>query len=115
MSLPEVLLWSALKANLQGLRFRRQHGIGPYIVDFYCPAARLVIEVEGIAHDMGDRPQKDARRFAELEANGFHVMRIAASDVLKDPAAVAEAIVQAADPLRQSLRDCQLPMNGEDL
>jgi very-short-patch-repair endonuclease len=50
MSLPEIVLWQALrKARLGGLRFRRQHPIGPYIVDFYCPAARLAIEVDGFA------------------------------------------------------------------
>jgi hypothetical protein len=49
-----------------------------------------------------------------VEARGFVILRIAASEVLKDPVAVADAVVRAAIPLRQSLRDCHLPMNGED-
>src|SRR5260370_33825496 len=53
MSLPEVVLWQALrKARFAGLRIRRQHPIGPYILDFYCPAARLAIEVDGLRTTM---------------------------------------------------------------
>jgi very-short-patch-repair endonuclease len=74
-----------------------------------------VAEIDGIAHDMGDRPASDAERDAFLEAKGYRVLRIPASDVLADMSATAEAIVRAASPLRQSLRDCHLPMNGEDL
>ena len=49
MSLPEIVLWQALrKGRLAGLRFRRQHPIGPYIFDFYCPSALLAIEVDGL-------------------------------------------------------------------
>jgi very-short-patch-repair endonuclease len=52
MSLPEVVLWQALRrGQVAGLRFRRQHPIGPYILDFYCLSARLAIEVDGFAHD----------------------------------------------------------------
>ncbi|MBD0414504.1 endonuclease domain-containing protein [Oryzicola mucosus] len=51
MSLPEVLLWEQLRQlRLGGLRFRRQHPIGPYGLDFYCPKARLVVEVDGAHH-----------------------------------------------------------------
>ena len=115
MTLPEVLLWNALKAGDHGLRFRRQHPIGPYIADFYCAAAGLVIEIDGAAHDMGSRPKSDSARNIYLHEKGYTVLRIPASDVLKDAAVVADKVVQAARPLRQSLRDCHLPMNGEDL
>ena len=114
MTLPEVLLWQALKAGDHHLSFRRQHPIGPYIADFYCAAARLVIEVDGAAHDTGDRAQRDLVRNAYMHEKGFTVLRIPASDILKDVAAAAEMVVLAARPLRQSLRDCHLPMNGED-
>ena len=115
LSLPEALLWRELKAQASGLRFRKQHPIKPYFADFYCAAARLVIEIDGIAHDMGDRPARDVERDADLEAQGHHVLRIPASEVLADVGATADAIVRMAIPLRQSLRDCHLPMNGEDL
>jgi very-short-patch-repair endonuclease len=85
MSLPEVVLWQALrKGRLAGLRFRRQHPIGPYILDFYCPSARLAIEVDGFAHDTAARTRHDERRQAWLAQQGITVLRIGASDVLKD-------------------------------
>ena len=115
MTLREVLLWNALRTNDVGLKFRRQHAIKPYVVDFYCAAARLAIEVDGIVHDMGDRPQRDEKRGAEIRGRGYTMLRLAAADVLRDPVAAAENVVSAASPLRQSLRACHLPMNGEEL
>lgn len=115
MSLPEVLLWRELRAQAGGLRFRKQHPIKPYYADFYCAAARLVIEIDGKAHDMGDRPQRDEERNAFMESRGYRVLRVLATEVLADANAVAASVVQMAGPLRQSLRDCHLPMNGEDL
>ena len=91
MSLPEVLLWQRLKQS--ELNVRRQHPCGPFVADFYCPPAKLVIEIEGIVHSMGDRPQRDEKRFAWLERQGYAVVRIPASDVLQDVGEIAEAIV----------------------
>ncbi len=60
MSLPEVLLWQVLRSRkFEGIRFRRQQPIGPYVADFYCGACRLVIEVDGQSHYVGDRPDRD--------------------------------------------------------
>src|SRR5689334_16373959 len=50
MSLPETLLWRLLRRAPNGVAFRRQHPIGPYVLDFYCPSAKLAIEVDGAAH-----------------------------------------------------------------
>lgn len=115
MSLPEVPLWRELRAQAGGLRLRKQHPIKPYFADFYCAAARLVVEIDGMAHDMGDNPQRDGKRDAFMESRGYRVLRIAATEVLADAGAVAASVVQTAAPLRQSLRDCHLPMNGEDV
>ncbi|MFZ2998235.1 endonuclease domain-containing protein [Sphingobium sp.] len=93
LSLPEALLWRLLKGQPQAIKFRRQHPIGPYILDFYAPAQKLAIEIDGAAHDMGDRPNRDATRDAWLREQGFEVLRIPASDILKDPTQVAEAIL----------------------
>ena len=93
MSLPEVLLWRLLKQS--GLKFRKQHPCGPFVVDFYCPPAKLVIEIDGIVHDMGDRPERDDRRNGWLETQGYAVMRIPAREVLGDVARTAESIVAA--------------------
>ncbi|OYY77943.1 MAG: hypothetical protein B7Y43_08390 [Sphingomonas sp. 28-62-20] len=100
MSLPEVLLWQRLKGSPQGIAFRKQYPIGAYRADFYCAVAKLVIEVDGIAHDMGDRPERDIQRTMWLEAAGYRVLRIMAADVLKNADEAAQAIVAfAAAPL----------------
>jgi len=60
LSLPEGLLWRASKAGkLGGLKFRKQHPVGPYVLDFYCHAARLCVEVDGGSHNFVRRPQTD--------------------------------------------------------
>ena len=94
MTLPEVLLWNLLRRSPDGVHFRRQHEAGDYFLDFYCARAKLCIEVDGIAHDMGDRPQRDEVRNAVLAAMGIETMRIPASEVLKSPEDVAEALVR---------------------
>ena len=96
MSKPEVMLWRHLRGDPQGMQFRRQHAVGDFVLDFYCPKANLVIEVDGIAHDMGDQPAFDERRTALLDGMGIETLRIAAIDVLRSDAAVAERIVRYA-------------------
>ena len=62
LSLPEVILWQALRGRRLGdARIRRQHPVGPYILDFYCEAARLAVEVDGSGHE-----QQDQARHAKL-------------------------------------------------
>jgi very-short-patch-repair endonuclease len=101
MTLPEVLLWENLRGGrLNGLHFRRQHPVGPYILDFYCSIAHLAVEVDGVGHDDPDQMTHDARRDHWLEKNGFRVLRITAKDVLSDETleAVLARIAQAAAP-----------------
>lgn len=88
--MPEALLWRELRQS--DLKFRQQHPAGPFVVDLYCPAAKTCIEIDGIAHDMGDRPERDEDRAAWLEGQGYRVVRIAAKDVLRAPGEVADAI-----------------------
>jgi len=95
MSLPEGLLWKILKQKPLGLKFRRQHPAGPYVVDFYCHEARAIIEIDGISHDMGDQAFRDETRDRYFIEKGLQVFRIAASDVLNDPEAIADSIVTA--------------------
>ena len=79
---PEARLWTCLKGGgLEGLKFRRQHPVGPYILDFYCHAARLAVEVDGAAHDEADQLAHDERRTAWLKAQGIEVLRIRSTDV----------------------------------
>jgi very-short-patch-repair endonuclease len=84
MSLPEVLLWQQLRKKADGVQFRRQHAAGPYVLDFFCATANLAIEVDGEAHNRGDRPEQDTARDEWLRDRGITVMRISAIDVLKN-------------------------------
>jgi len=98
MSLPEILLWHRLKGNAAGAAFRKQHPIGPYIVDFYCSARRLIVEVDGEIH--AGRQPHDAERDRFLRENGYQVLRVNAADVLKDADEAAGAIASlVARPL----------------
>jgi len=94
MSLPEVLLWKALKGGaVDRLHFRKPHPIGPYILDFYCDAAKLAVEVDGATHGTEDRPERDDRRDAWLAAQGIATLRLPASLVLRDVDAAVRTIV----------------------
>ena len=93
MTLPEGMLWQELRKRPGGLKFRRQHPVGRCIVDFYCAATRVVIEVDGESHSMGDRPERDKRRDYWLTEQGLRVLRFAAADVMKDLASVITAIL----------------------
>ena len=94
MTLPEVLLWNLLRKSPDGVHFRRQEPVGKYVLDFYCVKAKVCIEIDGIAHDMGDRPERDEERDAWLAGQGIDVLRNPASDVLKSPEDVAEGILR---------------------
>ncbi|MBL0947056.1 endonuclease domain-containing protein [Brevundimonas sp.] len=97
LTLPEGLLWTALRGRkLAGLRFRRQHPIGPYILDFYCDEGRLAVEVDGQGHDQPDQFRHDQRRTAWLDMRGIAVLRIAARDVLGNLEGVLVTIEQRA-------------------
>ncbi|MFK0298417.1 endonuclease domain-containing protein [Brevundimonas sp. NPDC090276] len=93
MTPPETALWTRLRARREGLpSFRRQHPIGPYILDFYCARLHLAIEVDGLIHGTGQTPVHDDRRDAWLRSQGIEVIRFTAADVLKDADAVAHSI-----------------------
>jgi very-short-patch-repair endonuclease len=118
MTLPEVVLWQVLRGRrLQGLKFRRQHALGPFILDFYCDEARLAVEVDGALHADQGSGQYDAERDAYVARYGVRTLRLSATVVLKDMTSACEAILAAVadaggNPLRQSLRDCHLPRTG---
>jgi very-short-patch-repair endonuclease len=78
----EVILWSHLRRSALGFKFRRQYSIGPYIVDFYCPEKKLVVELDGWQH--AERVEHDAARTAYLESLGLSVVRFWNDDVNKN-------------------------------
>ena len=100
MSLPELLLWNQLRRfAIDGLKFRRQHPFGAYVLDFYCASARLNVEVDGEAHHFGDRPERDSIRDGWLQSQGVRVLRFPASHVLHSLDGVVEAIRAEAQHL----------------
>ncbi len=94
MTPAEGLLWSALRnKQLLGLRFRRQHAVGNFILDFYCPACKLAIEVDGAVHD--DRQTEDALRTQKLEQHGYQVLRFRNEEILNNLNQVLQIIILA--------------------
>ena len=96
MTLPEVVLWHWLRQRPEGLKFRRQHPSGPYVLDFFCSDARLAIEVDGEAHSRGDRPQRDRTRDQWLRSAGIETLRIPAAAILDDADAALRWILAEA-------------------
>ena len=84
------------RRQLRGLKFRRQHPIGPYILDFYCAEVRLAVEVDGQGHAHPDRIAHDRRRTAWLREQNIRVVRLAAESVRVHLDGVLEFIAEAA-------------------
>ena len=104
MSLPEVVLWRHLRLRPGGLKFRRQHPAGPYVLDFYCASARLAIEIDGFVHDSVPGAKRDAARSRSLRSQGIATLRVPAKAALEDMETVVARIVEAASsrvPLHQ--------------
>ena len=81
----ERKLWHCLRdKRLNGFKFRRQQPIGPFVADFYCAGAKLIIELDGSQHADGEHPGYDMRRTEWLQARGYRVLRLWNSDVLSD-------------------------------
>ena len=95
----EAVLWKQLKhSQLDGKKFRRQHGLGPYIVDFYCPECRVIVELDGAAHDGEEAAKHDAQRTKYLESLGLRVIRFENRLVFSDLEFVLEAIRKVIHP-----------------
>jgi very-short-patch-repair endonuclease len=94
---PESKLWWHLRHRMptEGTHFRRQVPIGPYIADFCCLKAKLIVEVDGNQHGYSENIPKDARRTAYLTSHGFSVLRFSNQEVMTETTAVLDAILQA--------------------
>jgi len=94
MTGPEKKLWHLLRdRRLQGEKFRRQHPIDEYIVDFYHAGTRLIIELDGESHN--ERGEYDQQRQERLETQGYQFLRISNDDVLKYEESVLQGILKA--------------------
>jgi very-short-patch-repair endonuclease len=96
MSPAEWRLWRALQTRPGGLKFRKQHPAGPYTADFFCHEASLIIEVDGDAHDRGDRPERDENRDHWFARRGLKVMRVPARELFSNLDGVVAGIVTLA-------------------
>ena len=96
-TLAETLVWDQLKARrLGGLRFRRQHVLHGYIIDFYCHEGRLCIELDGAPHLDPGQKSKDEHRDADLVIRGYTVLRVMNEEALHDLNAFRERVREAA-------------------
>jgi len=88
----ERILWSMVRGDRLGVRFRRQQPIGPYIVDFLCPTHRLIVEIDGGQHNGSPH---DERRDAWLRGQGYEVLRFWNADVFANRDGVGRRICLA--------------------
>ena len=102
MPKPEEILWQRIRRKQLGVKFRRQHGIGRYIVDFYCAELNLVIEIDGDSHFSDEGKEKDTIRDAFMETLGIKFMRFTNEEVMKQTESVLERLfnlVRSSNPL----------------
>lgn len=92
LGIPEIILWSHLKDSQLGTKFRRQHSVGFYVLDFYCPEARLAVELDGATHDNPAAQNYDIKRDIFLKKLGIRVLRIQNKDALNNLDGVLEEI-----------------------
>jgi very-short-patch-repair endonuclease len=95
----EDRLWRRLRnRQLERVKFRRQHPVGPYIVDFYCHETNFALELDGSGHEDSDQADYDQNRAAELESMGIKVMRFWNNEVRDNMEGVLDAIREALTP-----------------
>ena len=105
MTEAERKLWGRLRRkNIAGLRFRRRETIGPYIADFYCSPAKLIVELDGGQHGNEQNIAYDATRTRWFAAAGYRVLRFSNYEFLRDPDSVVESIWRAVGD-----SNCPLP------
>ena len=108
----ERRLWSRLRQEQLGVKFRRQHPLGAYVLDFVCLDAKLVVEVDGSQHL--DQQTYDERRSAWLARQGFSVLRFWANEVLSETDAVVISISQSLGFLPAPAPTPTLPQRGRE-
>ncbi|SFG66658.1 Very-short-patch-repair endonuclease [Prevotella sp. KH2C16] len=93
----ERILWRHLqKRQVEGLKFRRQHGISLYVLDFYCPEIKLCIEADGAVHDTPEAREHDLERTRLLESNGIKVIRFRNEEIENNIEDVIQVIRKVA-------------------
>ena len=91
----EAAFWNIVKnSKLDGRKFRRQHSVGNYIIDFYCPAEKLGVELDGEGHFSGRSSETDVERRRHIESHGIKIIRIENKRVFEDPDLVIEFVIR---------------------
>jgi very-short-patch-repair endonuclease len=111
----EAKLWRAVRRNqIDNLNFRRQHPIGPYTLDFYCPSLKLGIELDGGQHAEESKQVADRRRTGWLASKGIHIIRFWNNDVLSNLSGVLTEIARIASERSKQLSTPSppLPLSG---
>ena len=114
---PEAVLWTMLKGRqVEGMKFRRQFGVGPYVLDFYCPEIKLGIELDGASHFMSNNfAYDDVRTEYLFREHGIRIMRFENRTLFYNPEGVVESIVKMIHKLSQPLRPTDTsPKTGEE-
>jgi very-short-patch-repair endonuclease len=104
LSPSEVILWSRLRnREVCAQKFRRQFSVGPYLLDFYCPALRLAIEIDGDSHFQLGEQEKDRTRQQFIEATGIQFLRFRNVEVRENLRGVLEAIYRKIQALNETV------------
>ena len=88
----EVILWARVRRRGLGVRIRRQHPVGPFIVDFACLKSKVAIEIDGPSHDGDEAVARDAVRAAFLKSRGWKVLRVTNEEIYENLDGVLEAV-----------------------
>jgi len=97
----EVILWSLLKGKKYGVKFRRQHSVGPFVVDFFCKELNLVIEVDGPTHFEKEETEiRDREREAYLKKLGLNILRFTNEDIYRALDGVMRMIMKTITDLK---------------
>lgn len=102
MTEPEKKLWQMLRGKQMGVKFRRQHGIGHYIADFYCPDLKLVIEVDGDSHRSADAQTYDAIRHDFMMSLGITTLRFTNDEVMNYPDRIHQHLTKYLNTVEKS-------------
>ena len=108
------LWWRLRREQISGLSFRRQHPVGPYVLDFFCPSIQLAVELDGGQHNFISTQNRDARRTAWLNSRDITVLRFWNNDVLRNMDGVLDEITRVSHSLilRQQTPSLTLPLTG---
>jgi very-short-patch-repair endonuclease len=118
MSPTEIRLWRVLRLRPEGLKFRKQHPFGPFVFDFYCNAAAVAIEVDGLAHDFEETALRDHRRDQWVRDKGIETLRIGAEEVRNNlDGVVSQIVIRCLErtPPPHSVRSPSPRNRGEDV